>query len=240
MKLNSLVFPSFLLFLVCLVAAAMGLATHYASSALAGESAKSPTNEVVVLVHGLGRTPVSLVTLEWTLEREGYEVVNWGYSSFCCDLDELGAQLSAQVAEVSAAGPEQIHFVGHSMGNILVRWMLHNNPPDQPGRVVMLAPPNQGSAVADRYADWFGWILDPLPDLVTGEEGAAQQLPPIEDRELGIIAGRFDGKVEIEETYQATQDDHRVVDAAHTLIMNRPDVHRLVVAFLATGMFPEE
>lgn len=195
--------------------------------------------ELVVLVHGLGRTRLSMVPLAWALEREGYEVMNWGYSSYTRTVPELGRQLAVELESRPGARPERVHFVGHSLGNIIVRWVLANDPPEGVGRVVMLAPPNQGSHSADRYARWLGWLLKPLPELRTEGEGIAREIPLPEGVEVGVIAGRYDGKVTVEETRLAGAAASVVVPAAHTFIMNRRDVRRLVDAFLEEGRFPD-
>jgi pimeloyl-ACP methyl ester carboxylesterase len=193
--------------------------------------------ELVVLVHGLGRTRLSMVPLAWALEREGYEVLNWGYSSYTRSIPQLGRQLADELESRGGARPERVHFVGHSLGNIIVRWVLANDPPEGVGRVVMLAPPNQGSHSADRYAPWLGWLLKPLPELRTGAEGIAGALPLPAGVEVGVIAGRYDGKVTVEETRLPGAAASIVIPAAHTFIMNRRDVRRLIDAFLEEGRF---
>lgn len=198
---------------------------------------KDGGQELVVLIHGMGRTEFSMLSLAWTLERRGFEVLNWGYSSTCCDVEELGAKLADDLRELEGEPPAKIHFVGHSLGNIIARQLLDTEPPEQPGRLVMMAPPNDGAKVADRHVQWAGWLLEPLADLTTDQDSTVRQLSPIEDRDVGVIAGRYDGKVAVEETRDEGVDDHEVVPAAHTFIMNRPDVHHLVVNFLESGDF---
>lgn len=212
------------------------------SGALVGDSADETAeltgrNEVVVVLHGLGRTSLSMTALVWALENEGYQVLNWGYSSTCCTIEQLGSELADDVQNIEATQPDRIHFVGHSLGNIIVRWMLEHSPPEQPGHVVMLAPPNQGSETADRYAPWFGWLLEPLDELVTEEDSTARSISQLGDRPVGIIAGEHDGKVDVDETRLDAETDHETVPSAHTFIMNRPDVHDLVASFLDDGEF---
>lgn len=202
------------------------------------DSAESEnTHELVVVLHGMGRTPASMWAVEWHLQREGYEVLNWGYSSTCCSVEQLGEELAEELQNLDGTRPDRIHFVGHSLGNIIARWVVTNDAPDQPGKMVMIAPPNQGSESADRHAEWTGWLLEPIDELTTDKDSTAQSLEPVEDRPVGIIAGEYDGKVSVEESQLEEQDDHEVVPAAHTFIMNRSDVRSKIVSFLEDGEF---
>jgi triacylglycerol lipase len=196
--------------------------------------------ELVVLVHGMGRTRLSMLLLERALEREGYQVMNWGYSSYSQSVSGLGRRLRTDLEARGGSPPERVHFVAHSLGNVIVRWVLANDPPRTTGRVVMLAPPNGGSRTADRYARWLGWLLRPLPELRTDSTGITRTLDLPPGVEVGVIAGRYDGKVSVAETHLAGERAHRVVPSAHTFIMNRKDVRRLTLGFLREGRFEEE
>jgi len=205
-----------------------------AAATAAGSDAD--TRELVFTLHGLARTRLSMAWLARSLEREGYRVVNWGYRSSTATVAEFGRALADEVARQAGEAP-RIHFVGHSLGNIVVRWMLAHAPPPRPGRVVMLAPPNQGSRAADRYARWLGRLLRPLPELRTAADSTARTLPRSAGTEIGIIAGRFDAKVSVAESHLAEATASLVVPAAHTFVMNRRDVRGLVLRFLRTGSF---
>jgi pimeloyl-ACP methyl ester carboxylesterase len=205
-------------------------------TAAASPDALADTRELVFTLHGLGRTRLSMAWLARSLEREGYRVVNWGYRSGRAMIADFGQALADEVGRQAGAAP-RIHFVGHSLGNIVVRWMLAHAPPPRPGRVVMLAPPNQGSRAADRYARWLGRLLRPLPELRTAPDSTTRTLPPATGTEIGIIAGRFDAKVSVAESHLAEAVATLVVPAAHTFVMNRRDVRGLVVRFLRTGSF---
>jgi pimeloyl-ACP methyl ester carboxylesterase len=218
------------------------LAALLAGCAAPGEGVPGPSvepgTEAVVLVHGLGRSPLSMLPLAWTLERDGYRVVNFGYLSPLGGVDEHGHELAEVVAGLRD-DPEidRIHFVGHSLGNLLIRHVIGSDPPAKLGRVVMLAPPNQGAQAADRWEPWLGWLAEPLADLTTDPEGTARTLPAAGRAEVGVIAGAFDDRVRVEETVLRGQADHRVVPAGHTFLMWRMDVQRLTLAFLRTGTF---
>ena len=193
--------------------------------------------DLVVLVHGLGRSRCSMVGLAYTLKRGGFRVLNWGYSSTRFQIAELGKRLQSVVqSQRGTAGC--IHFVGHSLGNIIVRWALtQGSPPADVGRVVMIAPPNQGARAADRFAPWLGWWLRPLREIGTDSLSTALQLPVPEQVDIGVIAGSRDGKVSVAESHLAGESDHIVVRSAHTFVMFRTDVRRLTLRFLREGRF---
>ena len=201
------------------------------------DPAKDP-RELVVVIHGLGRSRVSMGLLAWRLERSGYRVLNWGYSSTRHTLPELGDMLAERVARETHSAP-RVHFVGHSLGNIVVRWTVAHHRPERLGRVVMLAPPNQGAVAADRFTPYLGWFLRPLSELGTADSSTVRRLgSPPPDVEVAVIAGEHDGKVSVDEARLPGARAFAVVPAAHTFLMNRRDVARMTVGFLRTGAFP--
>lgn len=192
--------------------------------------------ELVLLVHGMGRTPVSMFLLGRRLEAAGYRVSSFGYLSTTGTVADLGAALARRVRAIAGEAP-RVHFVGHSLGNIIVRWMLAHDRPARAGRVVMLAPPNQGAAAADRWSRWVGWAMPVIHDLGTRPQTPARTLPLPADVDVGIIAGLRDAKVHVHETHLDGARDHAVVPSYHTFIMNRADVHQLICGFLRDGRF---
>ena len=206
-----------------------------AADAVAAAEARD-TRELVILVHGMGRSPASMWLLGRRLERSGYRVVRFGYPSTRGTVAEAGAALSRRAAEHAGDAP-RVHFVGHSLGTVIIRCMLAHAPPPRAGRVVMLAPPNQGAAAADRWARWIGWAMPYIRELRTAPGSTARSLALPDGAEVGIIAGALDGKVRVAETRLAGARDHVVVRTFHSFIMNRRDVHRLVDRFLQHGRF---
>lgn len=198
------------------------------------------TRELVVVLHGMGRTSFSMAPMEEALEKAGYDVLNIGYSSYCCGIAELGAAVRRELDEKRRPDHRIVHFVGHSLGGIIARWILaQEDRPAGVGRLVMLAPPNQGSHSADRFSPLVGWLLEPIDELRTDTSAAVHKLPPPGNVQVGIIAGRHDGKLSESQTHLDGEAGHVLVDGMHTFLMRKPEVHRLTVAFLRDGRFPQ-
>lgn len=190
--------------------------------------------DLVVLLHGMGRSPLSMAALDVSLRRAGYRVLNVGYNSQRPSVAEIGAQVTAEIEDALEDEPApRVHYVGHSLGTVVVRWIAANGAPGTSGRAVFLAPPSQGSASADRWADWIGWALPPIRELRT-TGGTAVDLGAPDGLEVAVIAGSRDRKVSVEETCLEGAD-HAVIPSGHTVIMLRPRVLRMVRGFLATG-----
>lgn len=210
--------------------------------------------EAVILLHGLARSSSSMERLEAALEFEGYSVVNVDYASRTAPIAVLARDaLQRGLSDPRVARAPRIHLVTHSLGGLLVRRYLKDQPLPRLGRVVMLGPPNGGSELVDVLGTWriFGWINGPAgAELGTGEGSVPCGLGPVEF-ELGVIAGdrsinginslilpgMDDGKVTVERTRVAGMKDHVVVPVSHPFLMKDRTVIALTIRFLRHGRF---
>lgn len=210
--------------------------------------------EDVILVHGLARTSRSMNKIGRVLEHRGYRVLKFGYPSTRHPIAVLSENyLNPFIRSHCSESSRQIHFVTHSMGGILVRFYLSRRPLPELGRVVMLAPPNQGSEVTDWLRHWwfYRWLFGPAgQQLGTDAASLPMQLGPV-TYEVGIIAGDRsinpfnslkitgpdDGKVAVERTKVAGMQDFRRLHSCHTFMMCNNRVLEHIVHFLQTGHF---
>ncbi|MDP6796393.1 MAG: alpha/beta fold hydrolase [Candidatus Krumholzibacteria bacterium] len=209
--------------------------------------------ETVILVHGLGRTPASMLLLAARLEKSGFRVHRYGYPSRTETMEVLVDSLQADLGKRYGIRSSQLHFVTHSMGGILVQSYLARQTGPHQGRVVMLSPPSRGSEIVDVFSGshLLRKLLGPSGSrLGTGPGSIPDSLPPIRFR-LGIITGKRslnplgswlipgpdDGKVSVDRAELPGASDFLVLPASHTFIMNRKDVADEVVNFLRHGRF---
>lgn len=216
-------------------------------------------DQVVILLHGLGRSASSMQGLGEAIARaQPHQIAYFEYASMRGPVSQHAAALREVVAGLPP-GPK-IDFVGHSMGNIVVRhavgdWMQAGDQAtlDRIHRVVMLGPPNQGSSIARLMSRTgvFGWVAGP---------GGLELGPQWSDIEaklatpscpFGIIAGRLpdetianplvDGHgdfiVSVEETKLDGAADFLEVPCMHTFIMDDERVQQATLRFLDTGRF---
>jgi pimeloyl-ACP methyl ester carboxylesterase len=197
--------------------------------------------DCVVLLHGLGRTPRSMRRLERSLRASGYDTLNVGYPSFSARVEDLARLAAERIAAGRPRGgaPDgtRLHLVGHSLGGILIRWMIANQPPAGVARVVLLAAPNQGSRLADFAAPWLSWLMRPLPDLTTDETNAAHTIPAPAGVPIGVIAGSWDWTVPVERAGLLGAADFVVAQSGHMFLPDVKEVHELTARFLATARF---
>lgn len=218
----------------------------------AAASSQETAAHCAVLMHGIGRSPAAMRKMEKDLTRRGYAVLNLGYDSRHYDLATLAQRMHDDVAPFAAAHGCRLHFVGHSMGGLVIRTYVQAYKPEKLGRIVVLGSPNRGSEVAD-FLNKIG-VFEPLygpagQQLLTSYDVSQTFEKPF--YEIGVIAGdrtidpvssliitgNDDGKVSIDSTHIDGEKDHIVLHANHATMPSNAAVIIETAHFLQYGFF---
>lgn len=207
--------------------------------------------EAVVLVHGLWSVAgVDLLRLRNRLSKANYECHLFNYHIWGKPPAEIAVKLHEFIEQVDAP---TIHIVAHSFGGIITLHMFDQFPFTRQGRVVLLASPVNGSAVAKRIR------ANPMTRWMLGQShvnGLSGEVPEWKNwRDIGVIAGNFpvgiglvaggaelphDGTVSVEETELKGATDAIIMRESHLSILMSKQVARQVIVFLQTGKFDQD
>ncbi|MCP1660341.1 serine aminopeptidase domain-containing protein [Neisseria perflava] len=198
--------------------------------------------ERVILLHGLHMHAWAMKPFARMLAQYGFDTTVFGYYSLINTLPQHAAALAQAVTRLNQSG-EALHFVGHSLGGLVLRHFAAAYPEKISGRIVTLGAPHQGSSAAQRI-DGMG-LRTPLlgGSYASALDGHAPSLPV--NIALGSLAGNkpqglgrilglsgeHDGTVKVAETVCPHMRDHVVLPVSHTGMLWNP------VAALQTAEF---
>lgn len=148
---------------------------------------------LVVLVHGFFRTGASMWPMALGLRREGFQALPVTLLAVNESIPVLADRLRRRLDRSDVRlGDRPIHFVTHSMGGVIVRSLLARHEVPGAHRVVMLAPPLQGSALARHIHDdvlRLPWgSFDPARKFLPDARGDCTTAGEVR-AEVGILAG---------------------------------------------------
>jgi len=189
----------------------------------------------ILLVHGMGRSPVSMLRLGAALKREGHAV---RYFAYACAIESF-AGIATRLRQRLAGEPPLV-AIGHSLGGLLLRAAC-DGLDQPPSRLVMLGTPNRSPRWARAMA------RNPLYRAITGDSGqlladpARVEALPIPALPTLVIAGDAgpqwprtptagianDLVVAVDET-PLDGARHVVLPVRHTFMMHAPSVLALV------------
>lgn len=210
---------------------------------------KDDAAQHVVYVHGLWmRGGESLLLAQRLLREFGLQVHAFPYSAGTWGMEEITAHLQSFVRSLDVPA---VHFVGHSLGGLVIYRYFERYPEQLPGRAVFLGTPCLESRAAVQAAQ-VRFI-----SVLMGPSVADELLRPRErrwtfGRPLGIVAGsqsiglgqfvagfeeECDGTVAVSETRLPGAADHIVLPVSHMGMLVSARVARETGAFLRDGRF---
>ncbi len=220
--------------------------------------ATSSPKHVIVLLHGLMRTHHSMKPLEAALAKtDTPDVVRFSYASSRSSIGDSAAALR----EVLQGMPAEttFSFIGHSMGNIVVRHLIGDLTCDGDAKgllprfesMVMLGPPNQGAAIARRLAPTgvYGWVTGkggmelgaqwnelqtklatpPFPFIIIAGDVSENKI------QNPLVDGSGDFVVSLEEATLDGAAALHTVPVLHSFLMNDPAAIKLTLDFLRSS-----
>jgi len=200
----------------------------------------------IVLVHGLGRTPLSMARLARCLKKAGHATESIGYIAALEPFEHIRTRVRARLLASAAAGPYAA--IGHSLGGLLLRAALADFPASvpPPRLLVTLGSPTRPPRIARSLRDV--WLYRRLAGecgqlLADADFLRSLHVPSVPytaiagtrgwPRHVGPFRGALnDGLVALDETRAADSVEHVHVPAFHTFLMNSRAVQQHICARL--------
>lgn len=199
----------------------------------------------VILVHGLWVPALVMTPLAARLQAAGFRCHLFSYQGRERPLQAHAQRLARTARDVGPA-----HFVGHSLGGLVVLESLLHHPETLALKVVLLGTPARGNFAGRRLArhTWGRWFLGASAPL--WREGRAARWSRPEP--LGIVAGTAsiglgrlfgalpgpnDGVVRVEETEVAGMRERIVLSVGHSTMLLSARVAAQVQSFCTHARF---
>lgn len=218
-----------------------------------------PSNpeELLIMMHGLGRSAHMFDRLKKRLEGKGYICAAWTYPSTRRSLDVHVERFEKYLSALADSGVKHVRFVTHSLGSMILRQALSRKRAWRTkmsvDHIVMLAPPFNGARIAERlrHLPLFPTIFGPVLDDLT-PESVAKHPPMPADIQWGVIAGGRtggkqgwnpllkgdnDGIVTVEEAKPDADVPFAVVKGIHTFLPSQENVFLAIDRFFRRGRF---
>lgn len=230
---------------------AIAVQTALLFSACAGLPKNEVGKEKVVFVHGYGRTTSAMNDYETYFEKQGYQVFSIGYGSLKQGIGDIQKEFETKVDQSLHGIDDKVHFVGHSMGGLMIRSYLGKKKPKNLGNVVIVGSPSRGTEAVEYLRNkWYFFLLGPaLPSLSTKDSVfLASLIKP--NYNLGVIAGNVsygnrsrlftgknDGLVSVESTKVEGMKDFISMPESHFSLRHSEKVMKQILNFLKSSKF---
>jgi pimeloyl-ACP methyl ester carboxylesterase len=192
-------------------------------------------------------------------DEGGYTVFNVSYPTTRGTVAEHARSLARIIENLD--GIDELNFVGHSLGNLVVRHYLADHTQPEIGlspdarikRIVMLGAPNQGAQMAEALGSvgLFHVVAGASGSQLAREWDSLKENLATPQCEFGILAGGRSSEkgfnplltgdndlvVSVDSTRLAGAADFAVLPVIHSLMMNDRAVMEYTLRFLRHGYF---
>jgi len=212
-------------------------------------------NTLVILLHGMGRSRSAFSKMQEELQTQGFHVASISYPSTRRPIEDHAQQVAELLENLQ--GYSRVSFVTHSLGGIVIRRLLADRGDwmreIDVERLVMLAPPNQGSDFALQLESFapYRWLFGETGQSLTPEAMRKMPVPEIPFLVIAGSSGKPDGYnsmlngdddfvVRVAETHLAGESAHLTVPSLHTFLMNQDLTIAATADFLRYGTVTTE
>ena len=211
------------------------------------------SKHIVILIHGFFRTPRNMSVLNDFFIARGFRVFAPRLPTTFGSLEECTVEFERQFGKFQG-DYSRIHFVGHSMGGLILRQFLSRNRVNTIGRCVLIGTPNKGTNLASMIS-WCWPVRKIVKPLDAFQPGGVDIPPPLNSPppDMGAIAGNGDGllfgkfihgendgRVPVDSVSFEGMKELILLGYHHNEIHRKHDVVELVYRFLREGTFGEE
>jgi hypothetical protein len=205
----------------------------------------------IMLIHGQGRSPLSMSILGWRLSRQQHHIHYFGYATYAQTFEDITRRFGQIIRD--EIGEQPYAIVSHSLGGIITRAALPELVDNPPQQLVMLAPPNQPAHIAKmmRFNALYRWMTWDCGQKLADDD--FYRTLPVPTMPTTIIAGTKgmggvwqqavfgteetvnDSVLSVQETELGNGHEVIFVPAMHGFIMNSKEVAGIVSKVLENG-----
>lgn len=211
------------------------------------------THRLIVLAHGYTKQQNDMDYLQDHLRALGYDTLSLDLPLTFGSKEEAITSFYQQI-QPELTQYRTISFVAHSIGGLVVRWVVQKHRLKNLGNSVFIGTPHGGTALADiaSLLPPYALIFQPIKELRSSTRYPL--FPSDRDFKLGLIAGtecegvlgsiflksENDGRVEVSSVHSEDEDAFVTVPFSHKKMHHRLLTAKLVARFIQHGDFELE
>ena len=171
----------------------MSLANHYIFLNILKENGINmyTQKQVIIILHGLGMSSLSLKYIGTQIHKSGMDVIYIDYPSKKRSIDELVEGILEDISKLSLEQYDCVHLLGHSLGGVIARMLVHEDYFNNHTKIIALGAPNRGSSLAlwlQKYK-FFRWYFGPAFLELAYHSNFIKKLPLL-PKNYYLITGR--------------------------------------------------
>jgi esterase/lipase len=197
--------------------------------------------DYVIVLHSYLHTASSMNYICGYLDQKNFIVINCHYPPRKYSIKYIAnVLLKNLVGKYCTAKNKKIHFIGYSMGAIIIREFLRHNHQLNFGNIILISPPNHGLMLADLLTKipFLNIILGPaLKELTTDKKSFVNKLQNKINYKIGCLIAKYDFLVSEKNAIMDGISDYAIINATHSTILFKKTTFDLIFKYLTKSRF---